>query len=67
MNFIIHHKGLNSKKVASKLHDMINEGYRDRFKKKLEDEIEVDSDKKMFVDAMKEKEIEFLIKGFKTA
>lgn len=67
MNFIIRHKGLNSKGIASQLHDMINEGYRKRFQKKLEGKDDVDPDKQMFVDAMRDKEIEFLVKGFTTA
>ena len=60
----ISHRGLNSRKEASQLHDMISEGYKKRFQKKLEEKVEIDPDKKMFVDALNDKEIDFLVGGF---
>lgn len=58
------HKGLNSKKEASKLHGMISDGYRNKFKKEEKPVQSLPEDKEEFIKDIKTLENEFLCGGF---
>ena len=67
----ISHKGLNRRREASKLHQMISEGYQHKFIKdrKVEEKPEqaMPEDKQAFIEAIQEDENAMLLGGMRYA
>jgi hypothetical protein len=63
----ISHKGLNHRKDASKLHQMISEGYKHKFQKEEKPVQPTPEDKQVFIEAILEEENAVLLGGLKYA
>lgn len=60
----ISHKGLNHRRDAARLHQMISEGYRHKFQKEEKPVQPVPEDKQAFIEAVQQEENEVLSGGF---
>lgn len=63
----ITHRGLNQRKDASKLHQMISEGYKHKFQKEEKPEHSTPEDKQAFIEAIEQEESAILLGGLKYA
>ena len=63
----ISHKGLNRRRDASQLHQMISEGYKHKFQKEEKPEQPVPEDKQAFIEAVLQEENAVLLGGLKYA
>ena len=63
----ISHKGLNRRKDASKLHQMISEGYHHKFQKEEKPVQPAPEDKQVFIEAVLEEENAILMGGLRFA
>jgi hypothetical protein len=63
----ISHKGLNRQRDASKLHQMISEGYHHKFQKEEKPIQPLPEDKEVFIEAVLQEENAVLLGGLKYA
>jgi len=63
----ISHKGLNRRREASKLHQMISEGYQHKFQKEEKPVQPLPEDKQAFIEAIQQDENAILLGGLRYA
>jgi hypothetical protein len=63
----ISHKGLNQRRDAGRLHQMISEGYKHKFQKEEKPVQPLPEDKEVFIEALLQEENAILLGGLKYA